>query len=45
MNNENNIQLHSDELEVAVNSTLMRSCKEGNFDAFFEAQLTKDLYF
>lgn len=45
MNIENNFQLHSDELEVTVNSTLMRSCKEGNFDTFFEAQLTKDLYF
>lgn len=45
MNNENNFQLHSDELEITVNSTLMRSCKEGNFDAFFEARLTKDLFF
>ena len=45
MNNENNFQLHSDELEITVNSTLMRSCKEGNFDAFFDARLTKDLYF
>lgn len=37
--------LHSDELEITVNSTLMWSCKEGNFDAFFEARLTKDLFF
>ena len=37
--------LHSDELEIAVNSTLVWSCKEGNFDAFFEARLTKDLYY
>ena len=37
MNNENIFQLHSDELEITVNSTLMRSCKEGNFDAFFRS--------
>lgn len=45
MNNENNFQLYNNELEITVNSTLMWSCKEGDFDAFLEARLTKDLFF
>lgn len=37
--------LHNEQAEIAVLGTLVWSCKEGNFDKFFEAKLTKDLFF
>ena len=37
--------LHDDNVEVAVLGTLVWSCGTGNFDAFFEARLTRDLFY
>lgn len=37
--------LHNEQAEIAVLGTLVWSCKEGNFDKFFEAKLTKDLFY
>lgn len=37
--------LHNEQAEIAVLGTVVWSCKEGNFDRFFEAELTKDLFY
>lgn len=37
--------LHDPQIEAAVLGSLVWSCKEGNFDAFFEARLTRELFY
>lgn len=37
--------LHNEEIEITVLGTLVWSCRDGNFDTFFEARLTKDLFY
>lgn len=37
--------LHDEEIEIHVLGTLVWSCGDGNFDTFFEAKLTKELFF
>lgn len=37
--------LHDSDVEEAVLGTLVWSCGEGNFDAFFEAHLTRELFY
>ncbi len=43
--NETNFILHDEGVEISVLGSLVWSCKEGNFDAFFESRLTKDLFY
>lgn len=39
MNGTKNV-LHDEGVEISVLGSLVWSCKEGNFDAFFESRLT-----
>lgn len=43
--NETKFVLHDEGVEISVLGSLVWSCKEGNFDAFFESRLTKDLFY
>lgn len=47
MNKENKQEfiLHNLEVEITVLGTLVWSCREGNFDRFFDARLTRDLFY
>lgn len=38
------LQLHDEILESKVLGSLVWSCKDGNFDAFFESRLSEDLF-
>ena len=44
MNNKTEFILHDENLESKVLGSLVWSCKEGNFDAFFESRLSEDLF-
>ena len=37
--------LHNEQLEVTVIGSLVWSCSEGNFDAFYDARLSPDLFY
>ena len=46
MDSENNkFLLHDDQLEVTVLASLVWLCREGNFDAFFNSQLSKEHFY
>ena len=37
--------LHNEQLEVTVIGSLVWSCSEGNFDTFYDARLSPDLFY
>lgn len=43
--NNSEFLLHDPNVEARVLGSLVWSCKEGNFDAFFESHLTRDLFY
>lgn len=43
--NNSEFLLHDPNVEARVLGSLIWSCKEGNFDAFFESHLTRDLFY
>ena len=45
MNNEEDILLHNDDLEIKVLGSLVSLSQGGNFDDFFKANLSKDLFY
>lgn len=45
MEENNKFILHDENVEIAVLGTLVWSCKEGNFDAFYEARLERELFY
>ena len=45
MNNEEVILLHNDDLEIKVLGSLVSLSQGGNFDDFFKANLSKDLFY
>lgn len=42
---KNEFILHDENIEVAVLGTLVWSCRYGDFDSFFDARLTRDLFY
>ena len=45
MDEQKEFLLHDPKIEARVLGSLVWSCKEGNFDAFFESRLTRDLFY
>lgn len=43
--NNSEFLLHDPNVEARVLGSLVWSCKEGNFDAFFDSHLTRDLFY
>ena len=43
--NNSEFLLHDPNVEAKVLGSLVWSCKEGNFDVFFESRLTRDLFY